>query len=70
MCKFKLKSKLCKETDNQLRDSTLITIMLPAMKQIKLFLSLTIKTLDGKPILASCKSIIQNMAHIANKLST
>jgi len=44
-----------------------ITIMLPLMKQIKLFLSLIVKTLDGKLILVKCKSIIQNMVHIATR---
>lgn len=67
---FKQKLKLCKETDNQLRDSMLIIIMLPLTKQIKLFLLLIPKTLDGKPTHVNSKSTTPNMAHIAIKLLT
>lgn len=42
----------------------LIIIMLHQMKQIKLFLSSIVKTLDGKQIHVNCKHIIQSMVHI------
>jgi len=35
--------------------------MLPLMKQIKLFLSLIVKTLDGKLMFVNCKNITLNM---------
>lgn len=44
--------------------------MLPLTKQIKLFLSLTLKTLDGRPTPVNSKSTTLSMAHIAIKLLT
>jgi len=47
----------------------LIIITLPLMKQIKLFLSLIVKTLDGKLMFVNCKSITLNMDPIVKSQS-
>ena len=48
----------------------LIIITLPLMKQIKLFLSSIVKTLDGKLMFVNFKSIMLSMDPIATSLLT
>ena len=48
----------------------LIIITLPLMKQIKLFLSSIVKTLDGKLMFVNFKSITLSMDPIATSLLT